>query len=200
MTYGTISNWDSTDSTYETTDLMDRVQEPCTSIEDVQVISRYLAGAFAPYDQRRVTPPTRWKGVIDGGPSLYGNGLVGLRVDGSPSDGAASAPHPHTSFRTIGHGGAQGVGACEQAGAEGPEKGRQEKGGEEGRQEEACKESRAEESRAEEGDQKEGDQKEGRAKEAGTEEGRQEGRAPSEQKVREEAGEEGPSPEIVVRL
>ncbi len=195
MTYRTISDWDSTDSTNETTDLMDRVQEPCTSIEDVQVISRYLAGAFAPYDQRRITPPTRWKGVIDGGPSLYGNGLVGLRVDGSPSDGAASAPHPHTSFRIIGHGGAQGVGACEQAGAEGPEKGRQEKGGEEGRQEEACKESRAEE-----GGQKEGDQKEGRAKKAGTEEGRQESGAPSEQEVGEEAGEEGPSPEIVVGL
>ena len=171
---------------------MDRVREPCTSIEDVQVISRYLAGALRP---TAVTPPTRWKGVIDGGPSLYGNGLVGLRVDGSPSHGAASAPHPHTSFRTVGHGGAQGVGACEQADAEGPEEGRQEKGGEEGRQAEACKESSAEE-----GDPKEGDPKEGRAKEAGTKEGRQEGRAPSEQKVREEASEEGPSPEIMVRL
>jgi hypothetical protein len=53
MAYGAISAWGSTDSAYETTDLMDRVLEPCTSIEDVQVISRYLAGAFAPYDQRR---------------------------------------------------------------------------------------------------------------------------------------------------
>jgi hypothetical protein len=116
-------------------------------------------------------------------------------MDGSSSDGAAPAPHPHTGFRTIGRGGAQGVGACEQAGAEGPERGREEKDGEEGRQEETCKESRAEE-----GEQKEGDQKEGRAKEAGTKESRQESRAPTEQKVREEASEEGPSPEIVVRL
>lgn len=73
-------------------------------------------------------------------------------MDGSPSHGAAPAPHPHTRFRTIGRGGAQSVGACEQAGAEGPEKGREEEDGEKGRQEEACKEGLAKE-----GDQKEGD-------------------------------------------
>ena len=165
--------------------------EPCTSIEDVQVISRYLAGALAPYDQRRVTPQTRWKGVIDGGPSLYGNGLVGLRMDGSPSDGAASGPSNHTGPCTgpVTSGGAQGVGTCEQAGAQGAKESREEEGREEGCKEETCKESRTEEA----------DQEEGRTKEADQEEGREEGRAPTDQKVRQEASEEARPPEIELR-
>jgi hypothetical protein len=112
-------------------------------------------------------------------------------MDGSPSDGAASGPRTHTSLvagrRT------QGVGACEQAGAQGAEEGRPEEDSEKDSQEEARKESRT----------KEGDQEEGRTKEAGKEEGReedgQEGCAPSGKKVHQEASEEGQAPEVANR-
>jgi len=151
----------------------------------------YPGKSQAPHDQRRVTPQTRWKGVIDGGPSLYGNGLVGLWMDGSTSVRAASGPGTHPGLHTdpfIG-GGAQGLDAREQAGAQDSQEGCEE----EGRQEEGCQEEGREESGAEEAFKEES------RKKAGKKEGRQEGRAPADQEVRQEGSQEGPSPEIALR-
>jgi hypothetical protein len=111
-------------------------------------------------------------------------------MDGSPSDGAASASCPHTGLDTgpVARG-AEGVGTCEEAGAQGAKESRKEEDSEEGCKEEACKESRS----------KEADQEEGGTKEADQEEGREEGRATADQKVRQEASEEARSPEITLR-
>ena len=118
-----------------------KASKPCTSLEDVQVISRSPAGAPAPTTNGGSRRKRAGREYIDGGPSLYGNGLVGLRMDGPASHGASTASRPSghacSRGRPTAHAPPPAPGPREQACSSGQEGGKGKEEEREGREEEA---------------------------------------------------------------